>query len=84
MPTTASVAKQATQKDAIKLRDMNLIGLYGAQGNRRALIRMPSGKMIKVGLGDVLDGGRVTAIGDGQLTYQKGSKLYQLKLLQGS
>lgn len=84
MPTSASVAKQATQKDALKLREMNLIGLYGAQGSRRALVRMPSGKMIKVGLGDVLDGGRVTAIGDGQLTYQKGSRLYQLKLLQGS
>ncbi|MFT3688759.1 hypothetical protein [Paenirhodobacter sp.] len=83
-PTSASVAKQATQKDAIRLKEMNLIGLYGAQGSRRALIRMPSGKMIKVGVGDALDGGRVTAIGEGQLTYQKGSRLYQLKLLQGS
>ncbi len=84
MPTSASVAKQATQKDALALRDMNLIGLYGAASNRRALVRMPNGRMIKVAVGDILDGGRVTAIGDGQLTYQKGVRLYQLKMMQGS
>ncbi|HEY0274747.1 MAG TPA: hypothetical protein VGC31_01560 [Paenirhodobacter sp.] len=84
MPTSASVAKQATQKDALALRDMNLIGLYGSASNRRALVRMPNGRMIKVAVGDILDGGRVTVIGDGQLTYQKGVRLYQLKMLQGS
>ncbi|RWR34127.1 hypothetical protein D2T29_04300 [Sinirhodobacter populi] len=84
MPTSASVAKQATQANALALRQMNLIGLYGASSNRRALVRMPNGRMIKVAVGDLLDGGRVTAIGDGQLTYQKGVRLYQLKMLQGS
>ncbi|MEZ5686214.1 MAG: hypothetical protein R3D78_10120 [Paracoccaceae bacterium] len=62
---------------------MNLIGLFGSAGNRRALVRMETGKFIKVGVGDRLDGGKVTAIGTDQLTYTKGSRSYTLKLLQG-
>ncbi|MDF2142214.1 hypothetical protein [Paenirhodobacter sp. CAU 1674] len=84
LPTSASVAKQATQKNVIQLGEMNLIGLYGASKSRRALIRMPNGKFIKVSVGDRLDGGKVTAIGESQLTYQKGSRSYTLKLLKGS
>ena len=84
VPTSASVAKQATVKNGIQLGEMNLIGLYGSSNSRRALIRMANGKFVKVGVGDRLDGGKVTAIGDGQLTYQKGSRSYTLKLLKGS
>jgi len=84
LPTSASVAKQATQKNVIQLGEMNLIGLYGASKSRRALIRMPNGKFVKVSVGDRLDGGKVTAIGESQLTYQKGSRSYTLKLLKGS
>ncbi|RBP81701.1 type IV pilus biogenesis protein PilP, partial [Rhodobacter sp. 140A] len=84
MPTSASVAKQATEQNALALREMNLIGVYGASGNRRALIRMPNGRFVKVAVGDRLDGGRVTAIGDGQLSYQKGSRTLMLKMLKGS
>ena len=84
LPTSASVAKQATEKNAIKLGDMNLIGVYGSSSNRRALVRMPNGKFVKVSVGDRLDGGKVTAIGEGQLTYQKGSRAITIKLLKGS
>lgn len=84
MPTSASVAKQATEQNALALREMNLIGVYGASGNRRALVRMPNGRFVKVSVGDRLDGGKVTAIGDGQLTYQKGSRTLMLKMLKGS
>ncbi|MGD9918983.1 MAG: hypothetical protein AB7U46_13270 [Paenirhodobacter sp.] len=82
LPTTASVAKQATEKNALNLNEMNLIGIYGASRDRRALIRMPNGRFVKVSVGDRLDGGKVTAIGDSQLTYQKGSRSYVLKLLK--
>lgn len=83
LPTSASVAKQATQANVLSLGKINLIGLYGASGNRRALVRLSSGKFVKVEVGDRLDGGRVTGIGDGQLTYQKNGKNLVLKLLQG-
>ncbi|KEO52929.1 hypothetical protein TP2_08290 [Thioclava pacifica DSM 10166] len=84
LPTSASVAKQATEKNAINLRKINLIGLYGSSSNRRALVRLSNGRFVKVGVGDRLDGGKVTAIGSGQLTYKKGSRSYTLKLLEGS
>lgn len=84
VPTSASVAKQATQKNVLNLGKMNLIGLYGSANNRRALVRMSNGKFVKVSVGDRLDGGRVTAIGEGQLTYQKSGRNLVLKLLKGS
>ncbi|WP_417808264.1 hypothetical protein [Thioclava sp.] len=80
LPTSASVARQATEKNVINLRQVNLIGLYGSSSSRRALVRLKNGKFVKVGVGDRLDGGRVTAIGSTQLTYTKGSRSYTLQL----
>ena len=82
MPTTVTVAKQATVKNAIDLGKMNLIGVYGSSSNRRALIRMPTGRLVKVKVGDRLDGGQVAAIGDNELTYVKGGRSYTLKILK--
>jgi len=82
LPTSASVARQATEKNVINLRQINLIGLYGSSSNRRALVRLKNGRFIKVGVGDKLDGGQVSAIGTTQLTYKKGARSYTLKLLQ--
>lgn len=81
MPTTRTVAKKATLANAIDLGDINLIGVYGSSGGRRALIRMPNGRYLKVKVGDRLDGGQVAAIGDGQLSYVKKGRTYVLKIL---
>ncbi|OOY31621.1 hypothetical protein [Thioclava sp. F36-6] len=83
LPTSASVARQATEENVINLRKINLIGLYGSSSNRRALVRLSNGRFVKVGVGDRLDGGRVTQIGSNALTYKKGSRNLTLKLLQG-
>ncbi|SOB91887.1 hypothetical protein SAMN05877809_101451 [Rhodobacter sp. JA431] len=83
VPTSASVAKQATQRNALNLGEVSLIGLYGTQRNRSALVRMPNGRFYKVKVGDRLDGGKVVAIGDSQLSYQKGNRTLVLKLLRG-
>ncbi len=63
------VAQAATFEDAIRLRDINLIGVYGPSNAREALVRMGNGRMVRVTVGDSLDGGQVAAIGDGDLTY---------------
>jgi hypothetical protein len=80
MPTTVTVARQATVKNAIDLGKINLIGVYGSSANRRALVRMPSGRLLKVKIGDRLDGGQVAAIGDSELTYVKGGRSFTLKI----
>jgi hypothetical protein len=68
-PTAASVAQAATYADAMALREMNLIGVYGQPNARRALVRMGNGRYLRVGVGDSLDGGQVTAIGENALNY---------------
>jgi hypothetical protein len=80
IPSTASVARQATMKNEINLRRVNLIGVYGTPSNRRALVRLPSGRYKKVKVGDTVDGGRVVAIGDSELRYQKSGRSLTLKI----
>ena len=81
--TPGSVAKAATLDNAIRLRDVNLIGVYGRPNNRRALVRLGNGRYLKVEIGSRLDGGRVTAIGDSALNYVKRGKTIALQLPSG-
>ena len=83
IPTRASVAKQATVADAINLRQVNLIGVYGTNSNRYALVRLSNGKMQRVRVGDTLDGGKVAAIGDKELRYIKRGQNLTLALPRG-
>ena len=80
IPSSASVAKLATVKNAIKLRNVNLIGVYGKPSSRRALVRLSNGRYQKVQVGDRIDGGSVSAIGDDELRYKKGSRNLTLKM----
>lgn len=84
MPTTRTVAKKATIANALDLGDINLIGVFGSSANRRALVRMPTGRLVKVQVGDRLDGGRVAAIGDNELSYVKKGRTYVLKMIRDS
>lgn len=83
IPSTASVARQATLENAINLKRVNLIGVYGTPSNRRALVRLPSGRYKKVKVGDRVDGGRIVAIGDSELRYQKSGRNVTLKIPSG-
>ncbi|NUH64782.1 hypothetical protein HTT03_05635 [Sulfitobacter sp. S0837] len=80
IPSKTSVAKQATSKNAINLRKMNLIGVYGKPSNRRALVRLSNGRYQKVEVGDRVDGGRVAAIGDSELRYVKRGRNVVLRM----
>ncbi len=80
IPTRANVAKQATFVNAINLSKMNLIGVYGSQSKRHALVRQANGRYKKVTVGDRIDGGTVQAITDNEVRYQKGGKLIALKM----
>lgn len=83
IPTRASVAKQATETNAISLKKVTLIGVYGSASSRRALVRLPSGRYVKVEVGDRVDGGRVAAIDTHSLRYTKGGKSILLKMPKG-
>lgn len=80
IPTRASVARQATVQNAINLRQLSLIGVYGTSSQRRALLRLRNGRYVKVEVGDRIDGGRVSAIGDSALQYTKGGRNITLQM----
>ena len=83
IPTTASVARQATIENAIRLNRINLVGVYGAPSDRRALVRLASGRYVKVKVGDRVDGGTVAQITDSELYYRKGNRTLSLSVPQG-
>ncbi|NPD17341.1 hypothetical protein HOY34_19330 [Xinfangfangia sp. D13-10-4-6] len=83
IPTRANVAKQATFAKAINLSKVNLIGVYGTQSKRHALVRLANGKYRKVNVGDKIDGGQVKAITQNEVRYQKGGRLIALTMPKG-
>ena len=83
IPSNASVARQATIENAIRLNRINLVGVYGAPSNRRALVRLSSGRYIKVKVGDRIDGGTVARISESELLYNKGRRTLSLSLPKG-
>ncbi len=80
LPTHANVAKQATFRNAINLSRLNLIGVYGSASNRYALVRQPNGRYVKVSVGDRVDGGKVAAISDRELSYVKNGRTVTLEM----
>ncbi len=83
IPSSTSVARAATARNAVNLRQVNLIGVYGSSSNRRALVRLSNGRYQKVEVGDRLDGGRVSAIGTSELRYTKRGRPVVLRMPKG-
>jgi type IV pilus biogenesis protein PilP len=83
IPATANVARQATMRNVIDLGDLNLIGIYGTQSDRYALVRQPNGRFVKVRVGDRLDGGRVAAITASEVRYEKRGRMQVLEMPRG-
>ncbi|SEQ99276.1 hypothetical protein [Thalassovita taeanensis] len=83
IPSSASVARQATVTNALNLRKVNLIGVYGKPASRRALVRLSNGRYKKVQIGDSIDGGKVAAIGETELRYVKSGRSIVLTMPRG-
>ncbi|MEL6594963.1 MAG: hypothetical protein AAFQ47_03425 [Pseudomonadota bacterium] len=73
-PVPTTVSRAATMENAINLRRINLIGVFGKPTSRSALIRLRNGRFQKVQVGDRIDGGRVAAIGESELRYVKSGR----------
>ncbi|NHF71888.1 hypothetical protein [Paracoccus xiamenensis] len=81
-PTNTSTAGAATNR-GIDLNATQLIGTVGAGKASRGLIRLRNGKIVTVRLGDKINGGQITQIGNGGLRYVKAGKQYSLPILNG-
>ena len=72
--TPKSVAALATESARISRNSLSLIGIFGTSSARRALLRLPSGRYIKVKQGDDVSGWKVSAIGESSVRIKKGSR----------
>ena len=82
-PIPGGVAANATLAQAMDLREVNLIGVFGRPNDRRALVRLANGRYVRVGVGDSLDGGQVAAIGDNALNYVKRGQTITIAIPNG-
>ena len=80
LPSNASVKKAATIRNGINQRKISLLGVTGTSSKRKALIRMPRGKIVTVRRGGRVDGWRVSAIGEQSVRLQKGNRSQVLRL----
>lgn len=81
--TAASVAANATHARGMDLNRTTLIGVIGAGPASRGLIRLRNGRVVTVRLGDRIDGGTITAIGDGRVAYVRSGRPHELRILDG-
>ncbi len=80
LPTTASVARAATIDNGINLRKTSLIGIFGSADHRNVLIRLASGRMLQLTMGDRFSGWRVVAIDADSVRIQKGNRTEILRM----
>lgn len=67
LPPGKTVAELATLEGRLDLSDISLIAIVQAEGMRRALVRLPDGRILRLQEGDALEGGIVAAIGEDAL-----------------
>ena len=79
-PRRASVENNATITNIIELNRTNLIGVFGTELNAIALIRLASGRVIKVKVGDRFDGWKVLTIYKDKIELANGKKQETLRL----
>jgi hypothetical protein len=83
LPTNASVAKQATVKRGLNTSQVALLAVFGTPSTRFAMIRQANGAVKRVKVGDSMDGGRIAAITDTSVQYQRGGRIVTLSLPSG-
>ena len=65
----AGFASRVTRRD-----DLALIGIFGGSEGRKALIKMPNGKIRKVAAGDTIQGVQIAAIGSDSVRVSDGRR----------
>ncbi|MFV0474812.1 MAG: hypothetical protein ACK5MQ_11495, partial [Pikeienuella sp.] len=81
-PQGPGIANAATLRDVISLGEMNLLGVFGAGGSRRALLRLPDGQVLRVTRGTVVDGWVVSRIDASSMRITRGGRAKVLNLAQ--
>ncbi|MCY4462940.1 MAG: hypothetical protein OXC26_21475 [Albidovulum sp.] len=75
-----TVRNHATERNALKTDNVNLIGVFGANDDKRALIRFKNGSIRRVKVNSKILGGRVVSIDDSTVRISRSGRIYFLKL----
>ena len=81
-PDGPGVAAAATLRDAIQLDRINLLGVFGAKGARRAILRLPSGEIMRASRGTVVDGWVVSRIDAKSMRITRGGQAETLNIVR--
>ena len=74
------MAKSATEKSNFKKSQISLVGIFGDPNKRRALIRLSSGRYVKVQTGDKIGGWKISAISENSLRINKDRRNQTLRI----
>ena len=81
IPKRSSIVGNSTLKNIIELNRTNLIGVFGKRNGRIALIRLASGSMIRVGVGQKFgEGWRVISIDLDKIHISNGKRQETLRI----
>lgn len=83
MSDNPKVAEAATQKNTIALDALVLLGTFGTEEDRRALVRHATGRVQKVEPGERVGGARVVAIGKDSIHLQSRGRVRKLEMPLG-
>ena len=80
---TGPVAEAATTHAAFDPTEPMLLGTFGSDSDRLALLRLPNGRVAQVKPGDKVSGDLVVAIADETLTLARNGRARQIAIPQG-
>lgn len=83
MSEKSKVAIAATQENVLQLDTLSLLGTFGTDADRSALVRHASGRVEKVTMGETVGTSKVVAISKDALFLRSGSKTRKLEMPQG-
>ncbi|WP_238366183.1 hypothetical protein [Mesobacterium pallidum] len=78
--TSSEVAKAATTRAEFDPTEPMLLGTFGSDSDRLALLRLPNGRVAQVKTGDKVSGDLVVAIADETLTLSRGGRARQIAI----
>jgi hypothetical protein len=81
--TSSHVAEQATQSNVLTQRSLNLLGLFGAENDLQAMVRLPNGRIKTVKTGSRLSQGRVLGIDPAGLVLEKSGRSQRFEMPGG-
>jgi hypothetical protein len=81
--TRSIVARKATYANALNMSKISLIGVFGSPSNRYAMVRQPGGRFVKVEVGDRIDGGKIAAISEREVSYIRDGQTHTLTMPKG-